>query len=160
MAKLTSSNEFASLVSKLQQTPEDPYLKKQIMELFPQMKEWAKNDAMTLYHLAQVYVPGSPQYRKTMFQAADLGCTNAMLEAYNFLAKSKKPEDKEKSLDYLRKIEASQDSYIIGKAEKLVLDQIQQEKINVGKHEHGFFTAKPDRRENDAAPEVQEFIQP
>ncbi|EHL31311.1 hypothetical protein LDG_6773 [Legionella drancourtii LLAP12] len=151
---LTSSSEFASLVSQLQLAPDNIHLKKQVIKHLPQMRELAKTNPLALYHLAMIYHPKSDQYRQTVLQAADLGCTNAMLMACQILNKTGLPEDKEMAAHYLQKIEESQDTFIIENSKKL-LDNPQQTKetqnppikTHAGNHAQSFFTSQPEKKE-------------
>lgn len=151
---LTSSSEFASLVSQLQLSPDDAHLKKLVVKHLPHMRELAKTNPLALYHLAMIYHPKSPQYRQTVLQAADLGCTNAMLTAYQILSETGVAQDKKMAAHYLQKIEESQDTFIIEKSKKL-LDNPQQTKetqspairTQVRNHTQGFFTVQPERKE-------------
>ncbi len=153
---LTSSSEFASLVSQLQLSPDDIHLKKLVIKHLPQMRELAKTNPLALYHLAMIYHPKSDQYRQTVLQAADLGCTNAMLTACQILNKTELPEDKEMAAYYLQKIEESQDTFIIENSKTLFGNTQQTKetqsppiKTHVGNHAQGFFTSQPERKEMD-----------
>ena len=145
--QFTSSNDFAALVKQLQQSPEDFYLKTIIVRHWPQIREWGKTNPLALYHLAHAYAPNSAQYKQTMLQSADLGCTNAMLAASQFLAQSKNPADQEKAAHYLKMIEHAGDSYIQKHAQELldehpqlsVAIQSQPVKAHAGHHNQRFF---------------------
>ena len=148
----TSSKEFAELVNKLHQTPNDPTLKKAVVEHLPKMMSLAQNNPLALYHLAHIYAPNSPQYQQTMRQAANLGCTNAMLVMCQVLGKSNNPNEVKKAAHYLTMINKSDDSYIKEQAEKLVKENPQlaktqhHEQSNLGYiHTHRFFTSKQEK---------------
>ncbi|MGL5741338.1 MAG: hypothetical protein ACRCXC_01695 [Legionella sp.] len=109
----TSSNEFAALVNQLHKSPNDPALKQAVVQHLPQMMALAKdNNPMALYHLAHIYPPTSSQYKQTMRQAANLGCTNAMLVMCQLLVKSGDVSDFNKAAHYLRMIKKSNDTFI------------------------------------------------
>lgn len=164
---LTSSSEFASLVSQLQRSPDDVNLKMQVIKHLPQMKELAKTNPLALYHLSVIYPLKSEQYRQTVLQAADLGCTNAMLTACQLLSAAERPGDKELAAHYLQQIAESQDSYIIKKSNKL-FGKVQQpqelastpSKTQAGNHAQGFFTLPPERKEMDVGLEELTIRQP
>ncbi len=119
-SQLVSSSEFASLVNQLQKAPHDALLKLQVVKVLPQMRELAKNNPLALYHLAHVYPPKSPQYKQMMMQAADLGCTNAMLATAQLLAESGSDDDLELAINYLHKIAQSDDSYVQENAQQII----------------------------------------
>lgn len=124
MAKqYTSSNEFAALVSELQKSPDDPALKQKVVSYLPYMRELAKTSSLALFHLAHIYHEKSAQYKKMVLEAADQGCTNAMLAACKFLTESKNSIDKQRAQTYLEKIEQSKDSFIIDRSEALLTDR-------------------------------------
>ena len=114
------SSEFTLLVNQLQARPDDIALKKNLLRYLPQMKALAEVNPLALYRLAQIYPKNSAQYQQTILQSADLGCTNAMLEASQFLLKSKNPKDFPKVIEYLRKIHLSKDSFMIKNAKALL----------------------------------------
>lgn len=164
---LTSSSEFASLVSQLQRSPDDVNLKMRVIKHLPQMRELAKTNPLALYHLAIIYPPKSEQYRQTVLQAADLGCTNAMLTACQLLSEGEHPEDKELAAHYLQKIEESQDSFMIENSKKLFGNTKQTKEIpstpsktQAGNHAQGFFTWPPERKEMDVGLEESALKQP
>lgn len=143
------SNEFAELVNKLQQSPNDSSLKKAVLTLYPKMEFLAKDNPMALYHLAQVYAPNSPKYQQTMRQAANLGCTNAMLVMCQILGKSNNLREVRKAAFYLGHIEHSEDSYIKEEAQKLISEypllakaqEYAKSHLSHG-HNHRFFIPK------------------
>lgn len=165
--RLTSSSEFASLVSKLQESPNDPYLKKMIVSHLPQMKELAKTKPLALYHLAFIYPPESALFRNTVLQAADLGCTNAMLKACELLIATKRPQDLALAKHYQQMIEKSEDTYITLHSKKLFASAPQTinepknspERIK-GNHVHGFFSLQPERKEMDVGLKEQDAYHP
>ncbi|MDR3502685.1 MAG: hypothetical protein P4L79_08895 [Legionella sp.] len=118
--KYVSSGDFAALVSQLQQSPEDPYLKQKVVKYLPYMQELAKKNPLALYHLAHVFPEKSSQHKNMILKSAELGCTNAMLAACKFLAESKRPEDQQKAKSFLTEIELSQDSFIMKHSKELV----------------------------------------
>lgn len=157
---VVSSNEFASLVNQLQQTPEDPNLKRIVIKHLPKIRELAQKDPLALYHLAQIYPPNSSMYKQTMLQSADLGCTNAMLEACSFLLKSANPKELKQAEHYLQKIKQSQDTYIIKQADKLFKEEPAQASKehtapNKGGHQHRFFSEKPEKIARHAEEQVE-----
>lgn len=111
--QIKSSKDFAALIEQLQKNPQDAYFKMKIMEVLPQIKAGAKNNPLALYHLAKVYSPQSAQYRKTIIEAAELGSTNAMFDAYKLLIKSNQIRDQQQAHKYLTSIYQSEDSFII-----------------------------------------------
>lgn len=121
----TSSNEFAALVNQLHRAPDNPALKKAVVEHLPKMMSLAQDNPMSLYHLAHIYPPKSSQYKQTMRQSANLGCTNAMLVMCQVLAESNEPSDLNKAVHYLTMIEKSNDSYIQEQAKTLVQENPQ-----------------------------------
>ncbi len=110
--RLDTSSEFASLVNQLHGSPYDPALKQAVVNRLPEMKALAQQDPFILYRLAQVYPKNSSQYLDMMTQAADLGCTNAMLAVCEVSLKSGHPMDIKKAAHYMVLIEQSNDSYI------------------------------------------------
>lgn len=158
--KLASSNEFAALVNQLQQAPENQYhLKELVLKHLPQMKQWAQTNPLALYHLAHIYAPESPQYKKTMMQSADRGCINAMLAASKFLVKSTDLKDVQKAVSYTQKINNSGDTYLIDQANKLVRNypqlagstqSHQKSNMKTGQNKHGFFAQQPTARTIEA----------
>ncbi|MFT4060093.1 MAG: hypothetical protein QM652_11170 [Legionella sp.] len=162
---LVSSNEFASMVSKLQQNPLDPHLKMRVVRYFPQMKQWAQNVPMALYHLARVYMPNSAQYKNTMAQAAEMGCTNAMLDLCELYAKSDNAQDNAKAISYLQKIAHSQDSYIKKSVQELaakypLLVQEKQIKNTMRIDIHGFFAQKNNKTQLERDQKPNEILHP
>jgi len=125
VAKSISSNEFASLVKKLQGSPNNPELKQAILKHLPEMRALAGSNSLALYHLAYIFPPNSGQHKQALLQAADKGCTNAMLDACKLLVKSGKPADMKKAAHYLLMIEQSNDSYIIQHSKSLLADSPQ-----------------------------------
>lgn len=118
----TSSNEFAALVKQLHQTPNDPVLKQAVVQHLPKMMALAQDNPMALYHLAHIYPPTSSQYKQTMRQAANLGCTNAMLVMVQVLGNSHDASDLKKAAHYMNMINKSGDPYIKDQAQ-LLLDE-------------------------------------
>jgi len=110
--RLDSSSEFATLVNQLHCSPDDPVLKQAVVSRLPQMKALAQKSPLALYRLAQVYPKSSTQYAEMMSKAADLGCTNAMLAACQFLVKTSRSDDFRKAAYYMLLIDQSADSYI------------------------------------------------
>lgn len=119
-SELTSSTEFASLASKLQQSPEDQQLKQKILRYIPQMQELAKTSPLALFHLAHIYSPSSEKYKRTIMQAADLGCVHAMLAACKFLVESPTATNMQKAVHYLQKIAQSNNQFIIDDSKTLL----------------------------------------
>lgn len=150
--RLTSSNEFASLVSTLHKSPDNPDIKRKVLKHLPQMRLWAKANPLALYHLALIYHPKSPEYRRAVLKAADLGCTNAMLTACTLLMED---GEKEKAIDYLKEIKKSKDTYIIEKSKSLLANyQVNTTKNSQTKNAaktqaHGFFTLFLEDSENN-----------
>lgn len=163
-----SISEFASLVQKLQQSPDDSKLKTAVVGLLPEMRHLAKTQPMAGYYLAHTYSPNSQQYRQAMVQSADLGCTNAMLAASEFLARSNHPENLQKAADYIKRIKLAPDSYIKTNLEKLLarypkLDtavQNQQTKTAGADHIHRFFPTASGNKEGEMGLEDKETYQP
>ena len=87
-AQLNISGEFATLVDKVHQYPDDSLLKQKVVRRLPEMRALAQKNPLAMYHLAQVYSPASPQYKEMMTRSADMGCTNAMLAVCQLLLKS------------------------------------------------------------------------
>lgn len=114
---LNPSSEFAALVRKLKNAPDDPVLKQDLIRRLPGMKALARRNPLALYRLAKVYPKNSGQYYQMMVQSADAGCTNAMLALCKLLVKSASSTDKLVVVNYLNKIFSSNDSYIIQRAE-------------------------------------------
>lgn len=149
----TSSNEFATMVNQLHRSPNDPSLKQAVVQHLPKMMALAQDNPVALYHLAHIYPPNSPQYKQTMRQAANLGCTNAMLVMCQVLGKSNNPSDLKKVAHYLEMIDKSSDSYIKEQA-KLLLEEYPQlartmqeqakPKLSYS-HAHRFFTPQQER---------------
>ncbi len=121
----TSSNEFAALVNQLHRSPNDPVLKQAVVQHLPKMMTLAQDNPMALYHLAHIYPPTSSQYKQTMRQSANLGCTNAMLVMMQVLGNSNDVSDVKKAAHYLTMINKSDDSYIKEQA-KLLVDEYPQ----------------------------------
>ena len=150
----TSSNEFAVLVNQLHRSPNDPTLKQAVVKHLPEMMALAQDNPMALYHLAHIYPPNSPQYKQTMRQAANLGCTNAMLVMCQVLGKSNDPGDLKKAAHYLEMINKSNDSYIKEQARSLLKEYPQLTKLNLSYiHAHRFFVPQ---REKGAGVELIE----
>lgn len=145
----TSSNDFADLVNQLHRSPNDSALKQAIVQHLPKMMALAQNNPLSLYHLAHIYPQKSSQYKHTMRQAANLGCTNAMLVMCQMLVNSRDPRDLQKAVHYLSLIAQSDDSYIKGQASSLIEEHPQlkqavfdQDKLDVShNHAHRFFTS-------------------
>ncbi len=117
---LNSSHEFATLVTRLHQSPDDHALKQAVVEQLPKMKALAKGNPLDLYRLAQIHAPTSPQYKQMMRQSATMGCTNAMLAIAEILVNSKIPADLKTAAHYLSMIERSKDSFIIAQSRTLL----------------------------------------
>lgn len=115
-----ASSEFASLVEQLIKNPDNPVLKLALIRQLPQMKALAEMEPLSLFRLAQLYIPTSSQYKTMMTESAERGCTNAMLAVCELLLKSNRQEDMQQVDHYLQKIDASNDSYIIEKSRKLL----------------------------------------
>lgn len=109
--------EFTSLLSQLKQSPENPALKQAVLEQLPLMKALAVKNPFALYCLAQVYSERSSKYKQLMIQAAEAGCTNAMLAICKAFLKS---QDLKQAAYYMQKIEASDDSYIKKQGKELL----------------------------------------
>lgn len=141
--EVTSSKEFAELVGRLHASPNDPVLKKRIVQNLPRMLALAKENPLALYHLALMYAPNSTQYKQTMRQAAQAGSTNAMLTMYELLLKSGKPSDLKRATHYFSMIEASVDTFIKEKAQALNKKYVEPAKphqqVPVFNQEHRFF---------------------
>lgn len=110
-------SEFTSLLSQLKQSPENPVLKQAVLEQLPLMKALAVKNPFALYCLAQVYSDRSPRYKQLMIQAAEAGCTNAMLAICKVFLKS---QDLKQAAYYVQKIAASDDSYIKKQGKELL----------------------------------------
>lgn len=115
-----TSSEFASLVEQLINNPDNPVLKLALIKQLPQMKALAEIEPLSLFRLAQLYIPTSPQYKTMITESAARGCTNAMLAVCELLLKSNRQEEMQQADHYLQKIDASNDSYIIEKSKKLL----------------------------------------
>lgn len=124
-----SSNEFAALVNKLQKTPNDPALKEAVVRNLPKMLALAQDNPLALYHLAHIYHPNSSQYKQTMRQSANLGCTSAMLVMCQILAKTGDANDLKNVAYYLGMINKSNDSFIKEQAQALMFDYPQLARI-------------------------------
>ncbi|WP_428412330.1 hypothetical protein [Legionella sp.] len=166
--KYVSSGDFAALVSQLQQSPEDPYLKQKVVKYLPYMQELAKKNPLALYHLAHVFPEKSSQHKNMIIKSAELGCTNAMLAACKFLAESKRPEDQQKAKSFLAEIERSQDSFIMKHGKELIDEHphlatttaVQSGMIsNAATANHRFF-AKIESKALDAVQDSQNSFQP
>ncbi|HHF7367202.1 TPA: hypothetical protein ACPSKY_002328 [Legionella bozemanae] len=153
---MSSSNEFAVLVNQLHRSPNDPVLKQAVVQHLPKMMALAQENPMALYHLAHIYPPTSSQYKQTMRQAANLGCTNAMLVMCQILGKSTEPGDLKKAAHYVTMINKSDDSYIKEQA-KLLVDEYpqlaralqEQTKPNLSYSlAHRFFTPQQEKEES------------
>ncbi|MCE0722725.1 MULTISPECIES: hypothetical protein [Legionella] len=125
---MSSSNEFATLVNQLHRSPNDPVLKQAVVQHLPKMMALAQDNPMALYHLAHIYPPTSSQYKQTMRQSANLGCTNAMLVMCQILGNSTEPDDLKKAAHYVTMINRSDDSYIKEQAKLLVGEYPQLER--------------------------------
>ncbi|AWN73370.1 hypothetical protein LEAN103870_15620 [Legionella anisa] len=153
---MSSSNEFAVLVNQLHRSPNDPVLKQAVVQHLPKMMALAQDNPMALYHLAHIYPPTSSQYKQTMRQAANLGCTNAMLVMCQILGNSTEPGDLKKAAHYVTMINKSDDSYIKEQAQSLVGEYPQlaralqeQAKPNLSySHAHRFFTPQQEKEES------------
>ncbi|WP_149865198.1 hypothetical protein [Legionella saoudiensis] len=163
--KYVSSGDFAALVSQLQQSPEDPYLKQKVVKYLPYMQELAKKNPLALYHLAHVFPEKSAQHKNMIIKSAELGCTNAMLAACKFLVESKRPEDQQKAKLFLAKIEQSEDSFIMKHGQELAakhphLATAVQPAIvsNAATANHRFFT-KAESKTQDVVLEKQNSYQ-
>ncbi|AUH71905.1 hypothetical protein [Legionella sainthelensi] len=154
----TSSNEFAALVNKLHESPNDPAIKAAVVQHLPKMLVLAQDNPMALYHLAHIYPPNSSQYKQTMRQSANLGCTNAMLVMCQMLAKTDDANDLKKAVHYLGMIQKSNDSYIKEQAQKLVTEHPQlaktmkehvKPKLYHNNNIHQFFARLPEKEVNN-----------
>lgn len=154
--KITSSSEFASLVSQLHQSPQNHSLKAMVMSYFPYIKELAKTSPLAKFHLAFSFHPDSAQFRETVLEAANLGCTNAMLRACELLIATKQPGDRELALHYRLQIQNSSDTYIKVCCDKLFADN---KTLHAG-HAHGFFTRPSEPVGVGFEPEEQLNYQP
>lgn len=164
--KMASSSEFVALVKKLQQYPNDSSLKKEVVALYRQLLSVSKENPMALYLAAHAYAPKSPQFQQTMRQAANMGCTNAMLVMCQILGKSNHSQDLKKAALYLAKIGSSDDSYVKEEAEKLKSEYplLAQAQVPVQKQEqppfendraHRFFMPKQRTEANSGHPLMQ-----
>lgn len=111
-AKQDPISEFTSLMNQLRQAPENITLKQALLKRLPVMKALAAHNPMALYRLAQSYSDNSPQYRQMMLRAADMGCTNALLDACKLLMRAHDSVNRTQVLSYLKSIAASEDSFI------------------------------------------------
>ncbi|HHX3462809.1 TPA: Dot/Icm T4SS effector Ceg33 [Legionella pneumophila] len=118
--QLDPSSEFAALVKQLQREPDNPGLKQAVVKRLPEMQLLAKTNSLALFRLAQVYSPSSSQHKQMILQSAAQGCTNAMLSACEILLKSGAANDLITAAHYMRLIQSSKDSYIIGLGKKLL----------------------------------------
>lgn len=150
-----ASSEFASLVEQLIKNPDNPILKLALIRQLPQMKALAEIEPLSLFRLAQLYIPTSSQYKTMMTESAERGCTNAMLAVCELLLKSNRQENMQQVDHYLQKIDASNDSYIIEKSRKLLAQYshgfvVNTPEVNVaaGLKSMGFFKA-PVNNESD-----------
>lgn len=150
--RLDLSHEFSSLVKQLHQAPEDPVLKQAVVRRLPEMMALAKVNPVALYRLAQIHAPTSAQYKQMMRQAANLGCTNAMLAICEVLLQSNTPADLKTVAHYMLMIERSKDSFIIKQSRSLLAShpevavEIKAEaKSDSYNTSHRFFTSQPDR---------------
>ncbi|KTD66868.1 MULTISPECIES: hypothetical protein [Legionella] len=125
----TSSNEFAELVNKLHRSPNHPGLKQAVIQHLPKVMALAQDNPMALYHLAHIYPPTSSQYKQTMRQAANSGCTNAMLVMMQVLGNSNEVSELKKAAHYLTMINKSNDSYIKEQAKSLLDEYPQLAKV-------------------------------
>ncbi|STY28462.1 Dot/Icm secretion system substrate [Legionella wadsworthii] len=151
------NNQFAELVKQIQKTPDNQILKQDLIQQVTKMKAIAQenpmvlieNNPMALFHLADVYPPNSAKYKQTMRQAANLGCTPAMVVMIKILGNSNDTGDLKKAVHYLAMLKKSGDSYNISQAQllveenpqlaKAVQDQTQaKQKLNYGLT-HRFF---------------------
>lgn len=149
------SSEFASLVEQLLLNPDNPVLKLALVKQLPHMKALAEINALSLFRLAQLYIPTSPQYKAMMVESAERGCTNAMLAVCELMLKSGRKEQGQLIEHYLQKIALSNDSYIIEKSQKLLaqypqyaVTNINEVKMASGLKDIGFFKA-PVKKEQD-----------
>lgn len=149
----TCSNEFTDLVNQLHKSPNDSALKQAIVKHLPKMMALAQDNPLSMYHLAHIYPPKSSQFKQTMRQAANLGCTNAMLVMCQILAESNDPIELKKAVHYLTMIEKSNDSYIKEQAKSLteeyplLVQKLQeQERPNlICNNSHRFFTPQREK---------------
>lgn len=116
------SSDFSSLVSQLQQCPDDQILKQLVVSRLPEIKAIAEVNPLAMFHLAQIHSPTSPQYKLKMRQSANLGCTNAMLALCELMVSSSSGADMKTAAHYLNLIARSNDSFIIQKAQQLLED--------------------------------------
>lgn len=117
-----SSTEFAALVARLQNNPDDPALKQAVVKHMPEMRALAKTSPIALYQLAKVYAPNSSQYKQMMLQSASAGCTNAMLALCRLLLKTGSADDVITATHYMRMIQTSGDSFILKRSKELLED--------------------------------------
>lgn len=156
------SSEFASIVDKLQKSPEDPTLKQALLKRIPEMKALAKVNALALYRLAQIYPQNSAQYQLMMNKSADMGCTNALLALCELSLKSNTHADLKKAAGYMDRIAVSNDSYIIKHSRSLLETHPQLEaemktssKVNLRSQSNRFFSSVADKKEDEnAAPQL------
>ncbi len=120
--QLDLSHEFDSLVKKLQQDPDNPVLKIEVLKRMPEMKVLAQSNPVAMYRLAQAYYPASDEYNDMMTESAEKGCTNAMLTiCHNKLKSTMRTQDDLKTVaHYMALIEQSKDSYIINQSRELL----------------------------------------
>jgi hypothetical protein len=145
--RINSSNEFMSLLQRLHQSPEDPALKRLVLQHLPEIQTMAKGNPLAMYHLAQIYPHKSTQYLQMIRQSANLGCTNAMLDLCASLLQSGSPAALNTAAHYMKLIQGSKDSYIIKLGADLLHDNPNlaaamktQSKPSQGP---GFFAHKP-----------------
>jgi hypothetical protein len=112
---LDLSYEFASLVKKLHESPNNPVLKQEVVSKIPDMIILAKVSPLAQFRLAQMHSPTSPQYKQMMRKSANMGCTNAMLALCEVLLKQEAPTsaDLKTAVHYMRMIEGSDDTFIL-----------------------------------------------
>jgi hypothetical protein len=151
-------SDFASLVKELQEKPDDPRLKKDLVSRLPEMKARAQHDPMALFSLAKIYPPTSPQFRTMMRQSAAKGCTNAMLSLSELLVKSGSQADLKTAAHYMQKILSSDDTYIKEGGKKLLksspalAEELRAQDKTVYNSKIRFFGQQEQRTEKAPAP--------
>lgn len=158
---LNFSSDFASLVKKLHDRPDDPVLKQDVVSRIPEMRARAQDNPMDLFRLAQIYAPTSPQYRNMMRQSAAKGCTNAMLSLSELLVQSGSLADLKTAAHYMQKIVSSNDTYIKEHGQKLLesspalVVEMRAQTKTAYNSKIGFFASHHDKRTETAIAELQ-----
>lgn len=143
--KNSITSKFVALVNELQATPDNHSVQQKLVHCLPEMKALASENPLALFHLAKIYPPKSPEYRNTIRQSANKGCTNAMLELCTLLIASGKRDEIKTAAHFIKKIKHSNDTHIYNLSKKLV--QSHPELANA-LHEqsstqtHGFFSKR------------------